>query len=74
MMNPNIAKSNAVFAAPYLRHNSRANMATSDGSVRSMDEGELQDTRYRMPFVSGSGFGQQKVEMAFDRKQTKIVF
>ena len=73
MMNPNIAKSNAVFAAPYLRHNDRANLVSSDGAVRSFNEGELQETRYRMPFVSSSGFGQQKVEMVFNSKQVKIV-
>ena len=74
MMNPNIAKSNASFAAPYLRHNRSANMATSDGAVRACTEGDLRETRYRMPFVSVSGFGQQKVEMIFDHKQVKVTF
>ena len=35
MMNPNLAKSNVVFAAPYLRHAGKANLVTSDGAVRT---------------------------------------
>ena len=73
MMNPHQTLTNKDFAAPYLRHGNKANLVSSDGAVRSFSEGELKETRYRMPFcTSGSGFGQQRVERVFDRRQNLI--
>ena len=73
MLSPHLAKSITDFASPYLIHSGRANLAISDGSVQSMTEGELRETRYRITLSTTSGHGQQAVEMIFNANKGKVV-
>lgn len=62
-------------SAPYLRHNGKANMVSSDGAIRNFSEGDLRDTRYRLPFVPASNpnfITQQAVKAVFNRQQVKL--
>ncbi|MBE6358465.1 MAG: DUF1559 domain-containing protein [Lentisphaerae bacterium] len=74
MLSPHFAKTITDFASPYLIHSGRANLAISDGSVQSMTEGELRETRYRITLTTAdSGHGQQAVEMIFNANKGKVV-
>ena len=77
LMSPELVRrGTATVSAPYLRHNGRANMASSDGAVRNFGETDLQDTRYRLPFISGASpnfVDQQAIKAVFDRYKNKLL-